>query len=54
MPLTAISDFERLSKQESPLKKMYAGLASIVKNNNALWCTEAEKYLMKNAPQITL
>ena len=54
MPLTAISDFERLSKEESALKELYTGLASIIKDNNNLWCTEAEQYLMKNAPQITL
>jgi len=54
MPLTAISDFERLSKEENSLKELYTGLASIIKDNNNLWCTEAEQYLMKNAPQITL
>ena len=54
MPLTAISDFERLSKKEGPLKKLYTGLASIVKENNNLWCTEAEQYLIENTTQITL
>ncbi|MFC1562621.1 zinc-binding dehydrogenase [candidate division KSB1 bacterium] len=54
MPLTAIDDFERLSNKESPFKNLYKGLASIVKNNNNLWCTEAEQYILKNAPQITL
>jgi len=54
MPLTAISDFERLSKKEGPLKELYTGLASIVKDNNNLWCTEAEQYLIENTTQITL
>jgi len=54
MPLTSISDFERLSKKDGPLKELYRGLASIVKDNNNLWCTEAEQYLIKNAPQLSL
>lgn len=30
----------------------YATLAEIVKNNGGLWCAEAEKYLIENAPRI--
>ncbi len=54
MPLTAITDFEKLSKEEGPLKELYAGLTSIVKNNNNLWSTEAEQYLIENAPELKL
>jgi len=54
MPLTAITDFEKLSKEEGPLKELYAELASIVKNNNNLWSTEAEQYLIENAPELKL
>jgi threonine dehydrogenase-like Zn-dependent dehydrogenase len=54
MPLTAISDFEELSGQEGPLRELYKGLAKIVKQNNNIWCTEAEQYLMKNATQLKL
>ena len=54
MPLTSISDFEKLSKQEGPLKELYKGLASIVKLNNETWCPEAEQFLLKNAPELIL
>lgn len=52
MPLTAISDFEMLSRRKDPLQALYTGLASIVKDNNDLWCAEAEQFLIKNSPQI--
>ncbi len=42
MPLTAISDFDRLGKTDP----FFAKLAEIVDNNNGLWCAEAEKYLL--------
>lgn len=48
LPLIAIADLEELGK-ENP---MYAELAAIVKRNNGLWCTEAEKYLLEHAPRI--
>jgi threonine dehydrogenase-like Zn-dependent dehydrogenase len=54
MSLTSISDFEKLSKKEGPLKKLYSGLAAIVKENNGLWSPEAEQYLLKYAPKIVL
>jgi threonine dehydrogenase-like Zn-dependent dehydrogenase len=44
MELTDIEDFEEKGKT-NPL---FAELAKIVKNNNGLWCTEAEKYLLEN------
>jgi len=40
MPLTAIEDFEKI---DSPLFKK---LAEIVKENNGLWCVEAETLLL--------
>ena len=46
MPLTAIADFE---KMEDPIFKT---LDEIVKNNNGLWCLEAEKYLLEQAGQM--
>ena len=43
MPLTAISDFKELGKQD----KRFETLDNIVKQNNGLWCAEAEKYLLE-------
>jgi hypothetical protein len=40
MPLTPIADFE---KSDDPF---FITLAEIVKSNNGLWCTEAEKFLL--------
>ena len=54
LPLTSISEFDELSKKEGPYKKLYKGLASILKKNNGVWCPEAERYLIKNAPKIKL
>lgn len=42
LELTAIDDFEEKGK-ENPV---FAKLNEIVKRNNGLWCTEAEKYLL--------
>lgn len=44
LPLTAIADFDELSKRDSRFEKM----AEIVNSNNGLWCAEAEKYLLEN------
>jgi hypothetical protein len=44
MPLTAISDFKKKTKEDKRFEK----LAEIVENNKGLWCTEAEKYLLEN------
>lgn len=44
MPLTAISDFSKLAKED----KRFGALAEIVKSNGDLWCTEAEAYLLSN------
>lgn len=44
LPLTAIADFAEKGKT-NPL---FAELDKIVKANNNLWCTEAEKYLLSH------
>lgn len=48
LPLTALSDFEKLGA-ENP---MFVKLDEIVKANNNLWCLEAEQYLLANAKSI--
>ena len=48
IPLVAIADLEELGKDN----EMYRELAKIVKNNNGVWCAEAEEYLLANAPRI--
>ena len=48
LPLVKIADFEELGK-ENP---MFAELDKIVKAHNGLWCYEAEKYLLENAPAL--
>jgi len=47
IPIVALSDFEKLGKTDP----MWAKLDEIVKANNGLWCAEAEKYLLENAPR---
>ena len=44
LPLTAIKDFEKLGENDERFKM----LDNIVKQNNGLWCAEAEKYLLSN------
>ena len=44
LPLTAIDDFEKLGETDNRFKV----LNDIVKQNNGLWCAEAEKYLLSN------
>ena len=48
IPLIAIADLEELGKADA----LYAKLAEIVKDNGGLWCAEAEKYLLENAPRL--
>ncbi len=48
LPLVAIEDFAELGKTDP----LYAELDKIVKRNGGLWCAEAEKYLLENAPRI--
>ena len=48
LPLVALEDFEKLGAREPLYKK----LDEIVKAHGGLWCTEAEEYLLANAPKI--
>lgn len=48
LPLTAISDFEELGKEDP----FYAELAKLVTKTKGLWNVEAEAYLLENAPEI--
>lgn len=48
MEMTAIADFAELGKTNT----LFAELAKIVEKHNGLWCTEAEKYLLENAPAL--
>lgn len=48
MPLTAISDFEKLGETDP----IFAKLAELVNAHNGLWNGEAEKYLLENAQHI--
>lgn len=43
LPLTAIADFDELGKRDERFAKM----AEMVRENNGLWCAEAEKYLLE-------
>ena len=45
MPLTAVSEFREKGKTD----QLFRALAEICDNNNGLWCSEAEKYLLDNA-----
>ena len=48
LDLVAISDFAEKGKTDP----MFAKLAEICEKSNGLWCAEAEKYLLANAPKI--
>ncbi len=48
LPLIAIDELEELGKTD----ELCCELAKIVKRNGGLWCAEAEKYLLENAPRI--
>jgi len=48
MPLTAISDFKKLGKEDP----FYAELNRICTQHGGLWNTEAEKYLLENGKPI--
>lgn len=47
IPVVALEDFEELGKTDP----MWARLDEIVKAHGGLWCPEAEKYLLANAPK---
>ena len=48
MPMTAIADFGKLGASET----LFADLAEICDNNNGLWSTEAEQYLLKHGKRL--
>ena len=48
MPMTAISDFEKLGETDP----FFKDLSEICKKHNGIWSTEAEQYLLKNAKKI--
>ena len=48
MPMTAIKDFAALGGKDP----YFAALAEICGRNNGLWCTEAEEYVLANAPRL--
>lgn len=48
MPLTAITDFEKLGESDP----LFAALAEITARNGGLWSAEAEKYLLANGKKI--
>lgn len=49
IPMVALADIPELAKTD----KMWAEIDAIMKRNNGLWCAEAEKYLLANAPRIS-
>jgi len=48
MPMTAISDFKALGESN----KYFADLDQICNRNKGLWCSEAESYVLANAPRL--
>jgi L-sorbose 1-phosphate reductase len=48
LPLTAIDDFERHGKKDPCFRQLH----HILKNNDFIWCAEAEKFLIENARKI--
>ena len=48
IPLIAIDELETLGKTDP----LYASLYEIVERNDGLWCSEAEEYLLANAPRL--
>ena len=48
IPLVAIADLPELAKADA----LWAAINDIVQKNGGVWCVEAEKYLLENAPTI--
>lgn len=48
LPMIEIADFEELGRSD----RIFKPLHEIVKSNKGLWCAEAERYLLENAPKI--
>lgn len=49
LPLTAIADFDKAAAEGGEHAALFADLAEICKRSNGLWCSEAEKRLLKEA-----
>jgi threonine dehydrogenase-like Zn-dependent dehydrogenase len=49
LPLTAITDFRRLSEEGGENAHLFVALADIVERKGGLWCAEAEKFLLAHA-----
>ncbi len=47
IPLVAVADFGKLGETDP----LYKALDEIVKKNGGTWCSEAEEYLLANAPR---
>ncbi|MBP5270607.1 MAG: zinc-binding dehydrogenase [Clostridia bacterium] len=50
IPLVAVDELGELGKTDP----LFASLDEIVKRNGGMWCAEAEKYLLENAPKVKL
>ena len=50
IPLVAVDELGELGKTDP----LFATLDEIVKKNGGMWCAEAEKYLLENAPKVKL
>lgn len=48
LPVIAIEDLDELGKTDP----MFQMLAAIVNKNGGMWCAEAERYLLANAPRL--
>ena len=50
IPLVAVDELGKLGESDP----LFAELDRIVKKNGGMWCAEAEKYLLENAPRVSL
>ena len=50
IPLVAVDELGKLGEKDP----LFAELDRIVKRNGGMWCAEAEKYLLENAPKVSL
>ena len=50
IPLVAVDELGKLGESDP----LFAELDRIVKKNGGMWCAEAEKYLLENAPKVSL
>ena len=52
LPLTKISDFEKLSNENNENSELFSKLVKICRKTNGFWNEEAEKYLLDHAKKI--